>query len=131
MSDDIYETPKSDLDADVGLTGDNEIHKRPIIITIICIIGFIGGLVSVPLIFSDIASSIGSWYPPYLGLSVIIGFACFVGFWQMRKIAAYTYAGFVGINQVVMLSMGVWNIGALLIPGIIVIITFSYLKKMR
>jgi hypothetical protein len=33
---------------------------RPIAITVICILGFIGALVTLPLIFSDLARSIGA-----------------------------------------------------------------------
>ena len=35
---------------------------RPTTITVICVLGFIGGLITVPLIFSDIARRIGDWY---------------------------------------------------------------------
>jgi len=41
---------------------------RPTAITVICVIGFIGGLFTIPLIFTDIARNIGAWYPPYLCL---------------------------------------------------------------
>ncbi|WP_428741141.1 hypothetical protein [Tenacibaculum sp.] len=104
--------------------------KRPIVITIVCVIGFIGAVFAIPMIFSDTARQIGSWYPPYLGLSAIIGLACMLGFWKMKKWAAYTYTGFVTLNQVVLLIMGVWNIMALIIPGIVIGITLSYVNKM-
>lgn len=107
-----------------------EEKNRPTAITVICVIGFIGAAFTIPLIFSDIAGHIGSWYPPYLGLSAIIGFVCMVGLWQMKKWAAYTYTGFVGLNQIVLLIMGVWNIMALIIPAIVVGIALSHLNKM-
>jgi len=107
-----------------------EEKKRPTAITVICVLGFIGAAFTIPLIFSDIAGQIGSWYPPYLGLSAIIGFVCMVGLWQMKKWAAYTYTGFVGLNQIVLLTMGVWNIMALIIPAIVVGIALTHLKKM-
>ena len=105
--------------------------QRPIAITIICVLGFIGTAFAIPLLFSDIAWQIGNWYPPYLGFSCIIGFVCMVGLWHMKKWAAYTYAGFVGLNQIVLLTMGVWSIVALIIPGIVVGITLAYLKEMN
>jgi len=104
--------------------------KRPIAITIICVLGFIGAAISVPLIFSDMARQIGNWYPPYLALSCMIGFACMVGFWYMKKWAVYTYAGFVGLSQIVLLAMGIWSGAALIIPAIVVGITFAYVKNM-
>lgn len=90
--------------------------KRPTSITIICVIGFVGALISLPLIFSSIAQQIGPWYPPYLGFSAVVGLVCMVGLWMMKKWAAYTYTGLVVLNQVVLLVMGIWNIMTLLIP---------------
>ena len=88
--------------------------KRPVSITVICIIGFTGGIISIPLIFSSNARQIGSWYPPYLALGVIIGLLSMVGLWTMKKWAAFLYIGFVILNQIVLLAMGVWNIMALI-----------------
>ena len=107
-----------------------EEKKRPTAITVICVLAFIGAAFTIPLIFSDIAGQIGSWYPPYLGLSAIIGLVCMVGLWQMKKWAAYTYTGFVGLNQIVLLTMGVWNVMSLLIPAIVVGIALTHVKKM-
>lgn len=104
--------------------------KRPPSITIICLIGFIGGLIAVPLAFSTTAQQIGSWYPPYSGFSAVTGLACMVGLWMMKKWAVYTYTGFVVLNQVVLLAMGVWTITALLVPAIVVFFTLKHVSKM-
>ncbi|MFV0492690.1 MAG: hypothetical protein ACK5M4_12810 [Pseudorhodobacter sp.] len=104
--------------------------KRPISITVICVLGFIGALIVVPLIFSDLAQQIGAWYPPYLGLSSIVGLVCMVGLWMMKKWAAYTYTAVVLINQVILIGMGVWTIMALVIPAIIVFFALANVNKM-
>lgn len=104
--------------------------KRPIAITIICVLGFIGAAVSVPLIFSATARSIGAWYPPYLAVCSIAGLACMVGLWLMKKWSVFAYAGLLAINQVVLMAMGVWNIFALVIPLIVVVVAFMNLSKM-
>ena len=104
--------------------------KRPTAITVVCVIGFIGAAFTIPVIFSAVARQIGSWYPPYLGFSAVVGLICMVGLWNMKKWAAYTYTAFFLINQVVLLTMGVWNIMALLIPAIVIGIAFTHLKKM-
>ena len=105
--------------------------RRPTAITVICVIGFIGALFTIPLIFSDIARKIGTWYPPFLAFTAVVGFICMVGLWKMRRWAVFTYTGFAALNQIVMLAMGVWSILALLIPGIVIAIGFTYLSKMR
>ena len=127
-SQNVYETPKAELAVDSGI---NTNTKRPTAITIVCAIGFFGALITVPLIFSDIAKSIGAWYPPYLAFSAMIGAICFIGMWKMKKLGAYLYAGLVGLNQIVMLATGIWSLGALLLPGIVVAITLYYSKSMN
>src|SRR6266487_6964705 len=76
--------------------------KRPTAITVVCILGFIGAAITIPLIFSASARQIGSWYLPYLGLSAVIGVICMIGLWNMKKWAAYLYTVFVLINQIVL-----------------------------
>jgi hypothetical protein len=104
---------------------------RPTAITVICVIGFIGGLFTIPLIFSEVAGNIGAWYPRYLAFSAVVGFICMVGLWNMKRWAVFSYTGFVALNQLVLLVMGVWNVLALVIPGIVIAIAFMHLSKMR
>ncbi|MEM2956565.1 MAG: hypothetical protein QW041_03280 [Candidatus Pacearchaeota archaeon] len=105
--------------------------KRPGIITAICIIGFIGALITVPMIFSEIAKSIGVWYPPYLAFSAVVGLACMIGLWMMKKWSVIVYTIFVAINQVVLIAMGMWNVFALIIPAIVIGIGFWKYKEME
>jgi len=54
-----------------------------------------------------------------------------IGLWMMKKWGIITYTTFFGINQVVLLAFGVWNIFALIIPGIVIAIGFSQYKLME
>ncbi len=108
----------------------SEKAKRPTSITVICVLGFIVALITVQLIFSPEAQRVGAWYPPFLGFSAITGLACMVGLWMMKKWAAYTYTGFVALNQVVLLAMGVWNIMGMLIPAVVIFFTLKNVSKM-
>lgn len=105
--------------------------KRPTSITVICIVGFVGALIAVPLVFSPVAQQIGAWYPPYLAFSAIVGLACMVGLWMMKKWAAYTYTGFAIVNQVVLLAMDVWNVIALLVPAVVIAFALKHVSKMK
>ena len=107
-----------------------ENKKRPTTITVICIIGFAGTALIIPLIFSPVARQIGSWYPPYLAFSAAAGFICMVGLWKMRKWSVYAYTGFTALSQLVFLTMGVWTVFSLLIPVIVIIIGFFHINKM-
>jgi hypothetical protein len=107
-----------------------EKNKRPIAITVICVLGAIGAILSIPAIFSGIGGYVGEWYPPYLLVNAIIGIVCMVGFWKMKKWAAYMYAGFSILNQIILLSAGLWSIQSLILPAIVVAIALSHLKNM-
>ena len=109
---------------------DTPTPTRPTVITVICILGFIGAALTIPLIFSSTVQSIGSWYAPYLGASAVLGLICMVGLWKMKKWAVFLYTLLVAVNQVVLFTMGIWNPFALLIPAIIIAIGFAHLSKM-
>lgn len=116
--------PAQDLSAETP-------RQRPALITVLCVIGFAGAVMSVPVIFSDFARGVGAWYPPYITLSAAASTVCFIGLWKMRRWAAYLYAGFVVVNQVVMAAMGVWHPLDLLVPGIFAAAVLSQFRKMR
>ncbi len=103
--------------------------ERPIAITVICILGFIGAALSIPMVFSDIARQIGDWFPPYSGSIAAISLVCMIGLWFTKKWAIYTYICLVVLNQIVLISMGRWNILILIIQGIIVAVTLLYLDS--
>jgi len=104
--------------------------SRPKAITIICVVGVIGALLSFPIIFSDLAWQVGAWYPPYLGLTMLVGLVCIVGLWMMKKWGMYGYIGLTVVNQVVLLLMGSWNIMVLLVPGIVIYFAYKHLPDM-
>ena len=115
---------------DEKVTGNSGKKNRPTSITVICVLGFIGVAMTLPLISSDNARQIGSWYPPYLELSAIFGIVCLVGLWYMKKWAPYAYATFVGINQIILIAMGLWSAAALIVPAVVASIALSHVKKM-
>jgi hypothetical protein len=112
---------------------DEQHIERPTIITVICIIGFIGAGFSLVLLamWDTLARKIGPWYPPFLLAAAAVGMVCFLGMWRMRKWSVLLYTGVTVLNQVVMLWQGAWNPMALLIPAVVIGIGFSQFNKMR
>ena len=106
-------------------------HTRPIAITIVCLLGFLGTLVIVPLIFSAQARSIGAWFPAALAFSAIASFVSMVGLWQMRRWSVYLYAGATVIGEVFAVLAGTFNILSVIVPGIAIAVMLMYLGRMR
>lgn len=108
--------------------------NRPLAITIICVLGFIGVGLGIPLLLTLLgtgaAAGLPGWYLPYLGLTILIGLAALIGLWKMKKWGAYLYAGMFLVNQVILLASGLWSVGALVIPLIVTLIALSQLSKM-
>jgi uncharacterized membrane protein (DUF2068 family) len=104
---------------------------RPVAITIICVIGSIGALIILPLIFSSAVASIAPWYPVVLAASAVIGLACMVGLWQMRRWAVYVYTAMFAVVQLLFMATGLWTPRSLIIPAAVIVIMFIYLPRMR
>jgi hypothetical protein len=114
-----------------SIEGSPRKKERPIVLSVICLFNFIGAVFTIPVLFSEDAKIMGNWYPPYLAFATIIGLTCMIGLWKMKKWAAYSYTGFVAINQIVMLTMGKWNAYGLLLPLFVVVIALTNLKNME
>ena len=119
-----FEPPHAELSTSEPATG------RPVAITIICVIGFLGALIAAAVLFTPIPGRIGAWYPPMLGGATVVGFVCMIGLWKMKKWAVYTYTAVAVANQAVMAAMGLWTIGALVIPAIVIGVMWAYVAKM-
>ena len=128
------EKASSDSNIDVkteNVTQEKEIkNKRPTAITVICVLGFIGVALIFLLIFSGMAARIGNWYLPYATCLAIIGLVNMIGLWKMKKWAAYAYTGVMAFNQIVLLSVGLWNFKDFIIPVIVATIALANIKKM-
>ena len=59
--------------------------KRPRLISIICILGFIWIVFSFPSVFSPSIKKMGDWYPALFGLIVASSFISYIGVWHMKR----------------------------------------------
>ncbi len=109
-------------------------NNRPIAITVICVIGFIGVALGIPAMLAVLATGAAAqfpgWYLPYLAVTLIIGLISLIGMWKMKKWGALLYAGMFVVNQCILLATGLWSVGALIIPLIVVVIALSQISKM-
>jgi hypothetical protein len=61
------------------------IRKRPLLISIICIMGFTWVIFSFPGIFAPSVKKLGDFYPALLGLVVASKFISLIGIWHMKR----------------------------------------------
>ncbi|MEM6736598.1 MAG: hypothetical protein AAF620_11070 [Bacteroidota bacterium] len=101
--------------------------RRLTAITVICIFGFIGVGLSIPMIFSEFARQIDYWFAPYAGFVTIANLVCMIGLWRTKKWGLYAYSTLVLINQIVLITKGELNILILIIQGIIILIGLYHL----
>ncbi len=59
--------------------------KRPLILTIICIVGILWSLLNFIFVFSPFIKKISDWAPAIYGIIVAIQFISFIGIWHMKK----------------------------------------------
>jgi len=66
--------------------------KRPTLITIITVLGFLSILVAFPQVFSPSVKKLGMFMPALYGLLVAFNFIAYVGVWYMKKWGAELFA---------------------------------------
>jgi len=104
--------------------------ERPMSITAICALGFMGIIRAAGLVFSPIAQEVAPWYPAYLGVWLVVGFVCMLGLWMMKKWAAYIYTGIIALHEIISFTMGSADIIELLMLAIIVFFMLKNVSKM-
>lgn len=69
-----------------------KIRKRPVIISMFCVVGFIVSAFQIILISYPGIRDIAKWYPIVYGLMTAIRFMATVGVWHMKKWGAEVFA---------------------------------------
>ncbi len=60
-------------------------RKRPILLSVVCVLGFIWIVFSLPAVFSPSIKKMGDWYPALFGLIVASSFISYIGVWHMKR----------------------------------------------
>lgn len=61
------------------------VKKRSVLLTIVCILGYVWIVFSFPGVFSPAVKKMGDWYPALFGLLVAASFISYVGVWHMKR----------------------------------------------
>jgi hypothetical protein len=106
------------------------IRKRPILLSIVCIIGFIWIIFSFPGIFAPAVKKLGDFYPALLGLIVASTFISLIGIWHMKRWGVNLYIAVFFIKQLFLILINDVNIPGIAISIIFISCMLPYFKKM-
>lgn len=108
-------------------------YKRPVLISILCIVGFIFPvLFSMGMMFSPETRRLGDFFPALFGLLVAARFISYVGIWYMKRWGADLFLITFGaslIKGILMEDVSFISIGWHLL--VIIVLAFHYKKMDR
>src|SRR3972149_4061526 len=98
------------------------IRKRPKLLSLVCILGFIWIVFSFPAVFSPSVKKLGDWYPALFGLIVAISFISFIGVWHLKRwgVSLYIIAFF--IKEIVLILINDINYIGIVFSSLFIII---------
>jgi len=114
-------------------------NKRPILVTIICILGFIGVPATFIGVLFNLFSPVGLmspelamplWYSIFSLIIVIPYLIALIFVWKMRKIGLIAYTGLAVLEYLVGFISGFATIVGLIISAIFIGLLWTQFKKM-
>jgi hypothetical protein len=104
--------------------------KRPRILKIICILGFISVVFSFLSVFSPSVKKMGDWYPALFGLLVATSFISYIGLWHMKRWGVQLFIITFFAKEIVNVLSGNLNIVAILIFALYITPMLVFYKRM-
>jgi hypothetical protein len=106
--------------------------KRPVIVSIVCIIGWVMVLLSFVYAFSPSIKKIGEFYPALYSFVVCLQFISFVGTWYMKKWGLHLLVASFFCKDILLVFMNTFTFGDItfVIEIIFIIILLFYYKRM-
>ena len=97
--------------------------KRPKIISVICIVGFISVVFTFPAVFSPSVKKIGDFVPALYGFLVAGSFISYIGLWHMKQWGVQTFFFIFFVKTLFFILINDLGFGTIL--GIILSVTFG------
>ncbi|MFC1504311.1 hypothetical protein ACFL6D_02730 [Spirochaetota bacterium] len=112
-------------------------NKRPVLLTVLCVLGFIGlpltVVISVLSLTSGKATIFGEpwvdWYAIANLFFAAVYLIALIMIWKMKKLGMIVYAVMVVIDYITMYAAGSFSITNAVISAIIIILFFTQFKK--
>jgi hypothetical protein len=104
--------------------------KRPRILKIVCILGFIWIVFSFPSVFSPAVKKLGDWYPALFGLMVAASFISYIGVWHLKRWGVSLFLITFFLKQSLLLLVNDISSVGLLLSILFMIPMLIYYKRM-
>ena len=109
------------------IASESERPKRPVIVTVICILLVLGTIIALITVGSESNRRIASWYPAYNASYVLLQAICAFGMWLMKRWGFMGFVCLVAANLAVHFALAQWNLIGIGIP---VVICFFLIRAM-
>ena len=109
---------------------ESAIRKRPVLITIVCIIGFIWIVYSLPAVFSPSVKKLGDWYPAIFGLIVACSFISYIGVWNMKRWGCNLFIITFFSKEILLIIINDVNYVGIIVSVFIISAMVAYYKRM-
>ena len=106
------------------------VRKRPALITVVCIIGFIWIVFSLPAVFSPSVKKLGDWYPALFGLIVASSFISYIGVWHMKRWGASLFIITFFIKEILLILINDVNYVGIVLSVFFISVMMAYYKRM-
>ena len=129
-----HQFTKEELEHDLkhAFSGSGPTNPRPLIISIICVVGFILGVFSLLMIINDLPVTIKEqfWRSIFAVFVPVAGLLGIFLVWKMKKLGVYIYVGMAIINLVYNLFQGEIAIWGIIVQLSIALVYLYYFRKM-
>ncbi|MBL7889779.1 MAG: hypothetical protein JNL24_09510 [Bacteroidia bacterium] len=104
--------------------------KRPVLLTVVCIIGFIWVVVSLPGVFAPEVKKIGDWMPAIFGFIRASMFISMIGVWYMKRWGVRLFIIVFFIKESVFLLIDNTNYFSIVLSIFFISSMLAYYKRM-
>lgn len=104
--------------------------KRPTLISIVCILGFIWIVFSFPGVFAPSLKKMGDWYPALFGILVATSFISYIGLWHMKRWGVRLFLISFFIKEALLVIINDVSIPGIVFSVIFIFCMLPYYRKM-
>lgn len=105
-------------------------NQRPAAIIAICFIWLLAFLYETYAFLLN-ASGLASWFMIYFVVLAGGWLTSLAGIWMMRKWGVILFTVFFAVNQLVTIIGGTWHLNSIMLPVLIIAVSYAHFNRMR